>query len=119
MLRVAVSKASKAGRVEPPWFDIKEIIWYVYILRCKDNSLYTGSTTDIPRRLKEHNSGKGGSYTKIHKPVELVYKETHKDRSRAQTREAQIKHWTKKKKLALISHNKAFLKELSKSVFLP
>jgi len=115
LLRVAVSKAAKGGRVEPPWFDIKEIMWYVYILRCKDDSLYTGSTTDIPRRLKEHNTGKGGHYTSIRRPVELVYKEIRKDRSCAQTREAQIKRWTTKKKLALVSHNKTLLKELSKS----
>ena len=77
-------------------------MWYVYILRCKDCSLYTGSTTDIPRRLKEHNTGKGGHYTSIRRPVEVVYRETCNDRSCAQTREAQIKRWTKKKKLALL-----------------
>jgi len=115
LLRVAVSKAAKGGRVEPPWFDVTNIMWYVYILRCKDGTLYTGSTTDICRRLKEHNSSKGGSYTRIRHPVKLIYKEIHLNRSKAQTREAQIKRWTKKKKLALISYNKALLMELSKS----
>ncbi|MFC1509061.1 GIY-YIG nuclease family protein [Candidatus Omnitrophota bacterium] len=90
-------------------------MWYVYILRCKGGTLYTGSTTDICRRIKEHNTGKGGSYTRIHKPVEIIYKEFHQNRSDAQAREAQIKRWTKKKKLALITHNKPLLKELSKS----
>jgi len=90
-------------------------MWYIYILLCKDGSLYTGSTTDISRRVKEHNTGKGGSYTKIHKPVEIIYKEACRNRSDAQTREAQIKRWTKTKKLALIAHNKTLLKELSKS----
>ena len=90
-------------------------MWYGYILSCKDGSLYTGSTTDIPRRLKEHNAGKGGHYTSIRRPVELGYKQTRKDRTCAQTREAQIKRWTTKKKLALISHNKTLLKQLSKS----
>ena len=90
-------------------------MWYVYIIKCKDGTLYTGSTTDISRRLKEHNSSKGGSYTRIRHPVKLIYKEIHLNRSKAQTREAQIKRWTTKKKLALISRNKALLKQLSKS----
>jgi putative endonuclease len=90
-------------------------MWYVYILKCRDGSLYTGSTTNITRRLKEHNSGKGGYYTKTHYPVKLVYKESHQTRSLAQKRESQIKHWTKAKKLSLISHNQCLLKRLSKS----
>ncbi len=90
-------------------------MWYVYILRCKDDSFYTGSTTDICRRLEEHNSGKGGQYTRVRMPVEVIHKETCKTRFEAQAREAQIKGWTRKKKLALISRNKAHLKELSKS----
>jgi putative endonuclease len=110
-----MSKAAKGGRVEPPWFYSKEIMWHVYILRCKDGSLYTGSTTDICRRIKEHNSSKGGSYTRIRHPVRLIYKEIHLNRSNAQSREAQIKKWTKKKKLAFISHNKSLLKQSSKS----
>jgi putative endonuclease len=77
-------------------------MWYTYILKCSDNSLYTGSTTDLIRRLKEHNSDKGGSYTRIRKPVELAYKESHSNRSKAQKREAQIKRLTRSKKLALI-----------------
>jgi predicted GIY-YIG superfamily endonuclease len=90
-------------------------MWYVYILRCNDGSFYTGSTTDISRRLKERNSGKGGNYTVTRRPVELVYKEPLPDRASAQTREAQIKCWTRKKKSALASSNKTLLKELSKS----
>lgn len=90
-------------------------MWYVYILRCADGILYTGSTTDIDRRVKEHNSGKGGSYTRIRQPVELVHKEFYLNRSKAQAREVQIKGWTKNKKLALISGNKSALHELSKS----
>ena len=90
-------------------------MWYVYILRCKDGSLYTGSTTDICRRVKEHNSGKGGVYTKTHWPVEIIYKEAFQDRTIAQQREAQIKRWSKKKKLALASGDKSLLANLSKS----
>ena len=90
-------------------------MWHVYIIKCSDNSLYTGSTTDLNRRLKEHNSGKGGSYTRIRKPVELVYKEPHPNRSEAQKREAQIKRWTRARKLALIENDKKTLRKLAKS----
>ena len=90
-------------------------MWYIYILQCSDGSLYTGSTTDIPRRLNEHNSGKGGNYTRIRRPGKLLFTESHQNRSEAQKREAQIKRWTKSKKLSLVSHNEVSLKQLSKS----
>lgn len=77
-------------------------MWYVYVLRCADNTLYTGTTTDISRRLKEHNRKKGGAYTSVRLPVKLVYQETYPNRAQAQKREAQIKGWSRKKKLALI-----------------
>ena len=86
-------------------------MWYVCIIRCKDGNLYTGSTTDISRRIKEHNSGKGGSYTRIRQPVTLIHKEIYLNRSKAQAREVQIKGWTKNKKLALVSGNKSALHE--------
>jgi len=78
-------------------------MWHVYILRCADGILYTGSTTDIERRIKEHNRKKGGGCTRRRLPVKLIYKETHPNRSSAQRREAEIKSWPRKKKLALIS----------------
>ncbi len=90
-------------------------MWHIYILRCADGILYTGSTTDIPRRVKEHNRKKGGGCTRGRLPVKLVYKENHPNRSEAQKREAQIKTWSRQKKLALISHNARTLKHLSKS----
>jgi len=74
-------------------------MWNVYILKCNDGSLYTGSTTDIVRRLKEHNSGKGASYTRSRLPVKLAYKEECASRSEAQKREAEIKSWPRSKKL--------------------
>lgn len=77
-------------------------MWYVYIIRCSDGSLYVGSTTDVDRRIKEHNSKKGGNYTRLRTPVKFGYSETHKNRSDAQKREAQIKSWPRKKKLTLI-----------------
>jgi len=76
--------------------------WHLYIIRCSDNSLYTGITTDVPRRVKEHNQKTGGSYTRTRTPVELVYKETHPTKSSGLKREAQIKKWPRTKKLGLI-----------------
>ena len=77
-------------------------MWYVYILKCSDGSFYTGSTTDIDRRIKEHNSKKGAAYTKVRLPVKCVHKETFPNRSRAQKRESQIKSLTRAKKILLI-----------------
>ena len=88
-------------------------MWYVYIIQCSDNSLYIGSTTDINRRIKEHNSKKGGSYTRIRTPVKLMYQERQPDRIAAQKREAQIKRWTRAKKVAFIKHDKVELRNLS------
>jgi putative endonuclease len=79
--------------------------WYVYILRCADDSLYTGITTDIARRLAEHNAGTGigARYTRARRPVELVYKEAAPDRAAATRRECFIKNLTRPAKLALIA----------------
>ena len=77
--------------------------WSLYMVRCSDGSLYTGITTDIARRLNEHNNTrKGAFYTRNKVPVELVYKEPVADQSAALKREAQIKSLTRKKKLELI-----------------
>lgn len=75
--------------------------WYVYILRCGDCSFYTGSTTDVSRRLREHQSGKGARYTRSRPPVTLVYTEEAPDRAAAQRREAAIKRMTHGEKAAL------------------
>lgn len=78
--------------------------YFVYILKCKDNSLYTGIATDVQRRLVEHNeSDKGAKYTKIRRPVELVYTEESKDRSSASKREYEIKKLKREDKLRLIN----------------
>lgn len=90
-------------------------MWYVYILKCADGIFYTGTTTDISRRLKEHNHKKGGACTRVRLPVKLTYKKAYETRSQALKREAQIKRWTRKKKLALIKRNGALLVKLSKS----
>lgn len=73
-----------------------------YILKCNDNSLYTGWTNDITRRLKMHNEGKGAKYTRGRGPVELVYLEEFETKQEAMSREAKIKRLTRKEKLLLI-----------------
>jgi putative endonuclease len=70
-------------------------IWYVYMVCCKDNSYYTGITTDLSRRIEEHNSPKKGArYTRTRRPVELVYFENAASRAIATRRECQIKKLT-------------------------
>lgn len=76
-------------------------MYYVYLLECADSTLYTGITTDLARRLKEHADGTGGHYTRAHKAVRMVHSESHPDRSAASKREAQIKRLTRAQKLAL------------------
>ncbi|NOR25740.1 MAG: GIY-YIG nuclease family protein [Desulforhopalus sp.] len=77
--------------------------WHVYIVCCKDNSYYTGITTDLPRRIDEHNSHKKGArYTRSRRPVELVYFEKAASRSIATRREGQIKKLTLASKKRLI-----------------
>ena len=75
---------------------------FVYLVECNDGSLYTGWTTDVERRVKAHNAGRGAKYTQGHAPVKLVYVEEHLTRSAAMQREAKIKRWPRAKKLQLI-----------------
>ena len=75
--------------------------WFVYAVRCRDGSIYTGVTTDLARRVKTHNAGKGGAYTRSRKPVRLVFREAHPTQSSALKREAQIKGWSRARKSAL------------------
>ena len=76
--------------------------WYVYMLRCADNSLYTGYTDDVQRRLQMHNSGKGAKYTRSRLPVKLVHREEYADKSDALKRECAIKRLSKTQKEALV-----------------
>ena len=76
--------------------------WHLYIIQCCDESLYTGITTNIPRRINEHNSKKGAFYTKNKIPVTLVYQEAMASQSDARKREAEIKKLTRNQKLELI-----------------
>lgn len=72
--------------------------WHTYILRCADRSLYVGITTDLEARLAKHNAGKGGAYTRSHRPVRMVWHEKSDSESDARKREAELKSWKKAKK---------------------
>lgn len=77
--------------------------WITYIVRCSDNTLYTGITVDLDRRIKEHNSGeKGAKYTRGRRPVELVHSEDFTSRAEAAKREAAIKKMRPEKKRTLV-----------------
>lgn len=76
--------------------------WYVYILRCADDTLYTGITDDLQRRLEQHNTGKGAKYTRGRGPVTLVYQQELPAKGEALKREYQIKQLTRQQKLELI-----------------
>jgi putative endonuclease len=84
-----------------------ESSWFVYILRCGDDSLYTGITTDLERRLREHNAGTAARYTRSRLPARLVYHEPQATRSLALRREAALKALTRAEKLALIRKKSA------------
>ena len=77
--------------------------WFVYLLRCADDTLYTGVATDLERRVRQHNGELvGGSrYTRVRRPVSLVWSEAVSDRAEAQRREAEIKKMPREDKLAL------------------
>ncbi|GAA0746938.1 GIY-YIG nuclease family protein [Clostridium oceanicum] len=75
---------------------------YTYILECNDGTLYTGWTTDVKRRVKEHNKGTGAKYTRARIPVELKYFEEFNTNKEAMKRECEIKKLTRKKKIELI-----------------
>ena len=79
---------------------------YMYIVECSDQSLYTGWTNDLSRRMKAHNAGRGAKYTKSRRPVKLRYWETFDTKQEAMSREAQVKRLTRAQKLELIQKNR-------------
>ena len=79
-----------------------EKTWYVYMLRCKDDTLYTGVSDDVARRAAVHNSGKGAKYTRSRRPVEVVYTEECESHSAALRREIAIKRLKRQEKEQLI-----------------
>jgi putative endonuclease len=88
---------------------------YMYILKCANDSYYTGSTTDLERRLKQHQNGEGANFTRKHLPVKLVYFEEFHRIDLAFYREKQVQGWSRRKKEALINGKPEKLPELSKS----
>ncbi len=78
-------------------------MYYLYILKCADKTLYTGITVDLKRRIKEHNTSKlGAKYTSTRRPVELIYSKKFRNRSLASKKENQIKNLSRTEKLELI-----------------
>ena len=84
---------------------------YTYMLRCKDNTYYTGYTNDLEKRVKAHNEGKGAKYTKGRRPVELVYYEEYEDKHSAMRREWEIKQLARKEKEKMIYEQKTNLRQ--------
>jgi putative endonuclease len=77
-------------------------MYSVYLLLCSDGSLYTGIAKDPQKRLRQHQNGTGGAYTRSHKPIRIIYQEQLPNRSSALKREAEIKSWTRKKKINML-----------------
>ncbi len=79
--------------------------WLVYILRCRDGSLYTGITNDLPKRLKAHAAGEASKYTRSRLPVRLAHSEPQRSKSHALKREAAIKRLSRGEKLLLVAES--------------
>lgn len=88
---------------------------YTYILKCSDNTFYTGSTIDLEARLNQHENGEGAKYTKARLPVKLVYFEEWDRIDEAFAREKQIQGWRRKKKIALMNGLQERLPKLAKN----
>ena len=78
-------------------------MWFVYILLCNDRSLYTGTSNNPHQRYLDHKNGKGGRYTRLHKPIKVVYLEQLETKSEALKRELQIKGWSREKKIRILN----------------
>lgn len=89
-------------------------MYYLYILKCADKTLYTGITTDLARRISEHNDTKlGAKYTSAHRPVKMVYSKKFKNRTLASKEEARIKKLKKTEKLELIKKYKKIKQKIN------
>lgn len=87
-------------------------MWFVYVLRCADDSFYIGETNDVARRVARHNDGTGAVHTAKRRPGRLVYAEEHPSRADCLKRERQLKRWTRAKKEALIAGDRVLLAKL-------
>jgi putative endonuclease len=90
---------------------------YTYMLRCADGSYYVGSTRDLGLRVYQHQIGEGATYTRMRRPVELVWHEEHEHVGAAFAREKQIQNWSRRKRRALIRQDYAALPTLAKKRF--
>ena len=82
-------------------------LWFLYVVECADTSLYTGITTDLDRRIDEHNRlSRGAKYTRSRRPVRLIYSKIFSDRSTASSAEAKFKRLTRRKKLEVINEDR-------------
>jgi len=97
-------KNTKQDNQTPSRGAVGALGWTVYVLRCKTGELYTGCTTDLERRVREHNSGVGSKFTRSRLPVSVVYKEELAGRSEALRRERAIKAMRRNEKLRLVGH---------------
>jgi len=84
----------------------KRTVWSLYILECRDGSFYTGVTTDVNRRLRQHQDGTASRYTRTHRPVVLAYREECGSRARALSRECAVKSLSRRRKEELILEGK-------------
>jgi predicted GIY-YIG superfamily endonuclease len=87
-------------------------VWFVYVLRCADGSLYVGETSNLEQRVVRHREGTASAYTARRRPVSLSYSECHPTRNVALKRERQLKRWTRAKKEALVAGDVERLKKL-------
>ena len=83
-------------------FHRNSMSWFIYIIECSDSKFYTGITNNLDRRIKAHNSGNGGRFTKVRTPVKLLYSETVATKPAALKRELKIKQYTRQQKFELI-----------------
>ena len=90
--------------------EVEEVLlpeWFMYVVKCADDTLYTGITTDVTRRLHEHNNtAKGAKYTKKRRPVALLHSVGHSNRSSASRAESKFKKLSRKQKLSIINENR-------------
>lgn len=80
--------------------------WHVYVIRCADATLYTGIARDLPLRIARHNAGRGARYTRGRGPVRLLWSERRRSQGAALRREAEIKRWTRARKLELVGRRR-------------
>ena len=77
-------------------------MWFVYLLLCSDKSFYTGVSNNPQKRFLDHKNGKGGRYTRSHKPIKMIFQEPHSSKEQALRRERQIKGWSRSKKIKIL-----------------